>query len=154
MALDRDTDWFEVRNPEWKDVLMKSPTITAGKAKYAFFGSKLGKGKFGSVYRASDLGSHVVAIRMLESIKDEDSLMWAAIELQVFLTVTGHPNVVGLHEAFFSDGLAEPKRVMSVMEMCRSSLADYLNSFRNVFEDDRIAWSRDLCTGLGHMPAM
>ena len=79
--------------------------------------------------------------------------MWDAIELQVFLTVTGHPNVVGLHGVFFSDGIAEPNRVMFVLEMCRSSLADYLNSFRHVFEEDRIAWSRDLCTGLEHMHA-
>ena len=39
------------------------------------------------------------------------------------------------------------------MEMCRSSLADNLNLFRSVFEEDRLAWSRDLCTGLGHMHA-
>ena len=153
MVLDRCSDLLEVRNPEWKDVLMKSPTISAGKEKYAFFGCKLGTGKFGSVFRASDLGSRVVAIKMLKSIKDEDGLMWAAIELQVFLTVTGHPNGVGLHEVFFSDGIAEPNRVKFVMEMCRSSLAAYLNSFRHVFEEDRIAWSRDLCTGLGHMHA-
>ena len=107
-------------------VLTQSPWISAGRAKYTFVGVKLGKGKFGSVFRATDLGSHMVAVKMLEAIKSQDGLMWAAVELQVLLTLTGHPNVVGFHEVFFSDGIVEPNRVMFVMEMCRSSLADYL----------------------------
>ena len=144
---------LEVRNPEWIETLRKSPAISAGKDKYSFIASKSGKGKFGAVFRAIDHGSHMVAVKMREAIKSQDGLMWAAVELQVLLTLTGHPNVVGFHEVFFSDGIVEPNRVMFVMEMCRSSLADYLYLFRSVFEEDRLAWSRDLCTGLGHMHA-
>ena len=149
MQLDHGQDLLEVRNPEWRELLRKSPAISVGKEKYSLFGTKLGKGKFGSVFRAIDQGGHIVAVKMLESIKSQDALMWAAVELQVLLTLTGHPNVVGFQEVFFSDGIVEPNRVMFVMEMCRSSLAGYLYLFRSVFEEDRLAWSRDLCTGLG-----
>ena len=37
------------------------------------------------------------------------------------------------------------------MELCRGSLKDYLEHFRSIIEEDRVAWSRDLCTGLGHL---
>ena len=57
------------------------------------------------VFKATTTDGHLMAVKMLEHIKDQDGLMWASIELQVMLTIAGHPNVVSLHEVLFLTGV-------------------------------------------------
>ena len=42
-------------------------------------------------------------------------------------------------------------QVAFVMELCRCSLSGYLSHFGCIHEADRVAWSNQMCTGLGHI---
>ena len=69
--------------------MVGKPTVAQAREKYKF-GQRVDRGRFGTVYMSTGLG---------------DKVDWAASEMQIMMTVSGHRNVVNLIESFYSDGM-------------------------------------------------
>ena len=148
--------WLERTDQAWQQALAQAPEMSTCEAKYDFV-QKLGKGSYGVLYQAHNKNRHhTVAIKMLSPQRPAGpEIAKAACEMQIMQTASGHPNVVSFEEAFYSPGQvappSSPTQVALVMELRRGSLHDYLVHFRSILEEQRAAWSKDLCTGLGHL---
>ena len=94
--------WLERWEPTWKSDLVGKPTVAQAREKYKF-GQRVDRGRFGTVYVSTGLGDKV-AIKVIECKTDRE-VDWAASEMQIMMTVSGHHNVVKLIESFYSDGL-------------------------------------------------
>ena len=148
--------WLEKYGPHWQAELKASQPVANARAKYEI-GTSIGKGTYGRVYRLVERQNSKAAAMKVLTLDTDDALIEAATEWQIMLTASGQKNIISFKEAFYSDlaflAKKEPKhpQMWLVMELCRTSLKEYLEHFREVFDHDRVAWSRDLCTGLGHL---
>ena len=92
----------------WRADLIGKATVAQARSKYKF-GERVGRGRYGRVYVSSGLGDQQpVAIKVVEC-KSDDEINWAASELQIMMTVSGHHNIMTVFEAFFSDGMVIDK---------------------------------------------
>ena len=88
--------------PSWKTDLVGKPSVSLARARNKF-GTRLDPGRYGRVYVSTGLGDRV-AIKLVECKSDEE-VNWAASEMHIVMTISGHRNVVSLIEAFYSDGM-------------------------------------------------
>ena len=101
----------ERNDKAWISHLKGCPDIASGKCKYRLF-SKLGEGKFGTVWCAGfrqEVQANVAV--KIPKARSKDDVAWVAAELQIMLTVAGHKNVLSLREAFYSPDADEGPRV-------------------------------------------
>ena len=101
----------ERNDSAWISHLRGCPDTASGQLKYSLL-SKLGKGRFGTVYLArfrEEAQAHV-AVKSMKP-QSEEEVAWAASELQIMLTVAGHKNVLSLREAFCSHSANDGARV-------------------------------------------
>ena len=94
--------FIERNEPTWKADLVGKPSVAQARDKYKF-GSRIDRGRYGSVYISTGLWD-TVAIKLIEC-KNDAEVEWAASEMQIMLTVSGHRNVANLIEAFYSDSM-------------------------------------------------
>ena len=88
--------------PSWKTDLVGKPAVSMARERYKF-GTRVARGRFGSVYVSSGIATQV-AIKLIECKSDAD-INWAASEMQILMTISGHRNVLTMIEAFYSDGM-------------------------------------------------
>ena len=149
-------EWLEKYGPHWQAELKASQPVANAKAKYEI-GTSIGKGTYGRVYRIVEKQNSKAAAMKVLTLDTDDALIEAATEWQIMLTASGQKNIISFKEAFYSDlaflAKKEPKhpQMWLVMELCRTSLKEYLEHFHEIYDHERVAWSRDLCTGLGHL---
>ena len=84
---------------------------------------------------------------------DERFLERWALEADIHKRLSGHPNIVELHDAFFGDWFVtlDFYRCYLVMELCRESLWDYMVHYQQLQWEVVKDFGFDICQGLQHI---
>ncbi|XP_045506048.1 serine/threonine-protein kinase 10-like isoform X2 [Colias croceus] len=105
---------------------------------------ELGDGAFGKVYKAQHKTTGQLAAAKMCVLDNEDDLADFTVEIDI-LTECRHPNVVGLHEAYFVDN-----KLWMLLEYCDGGALDsVMSELEKGLSEPQIAYvCREMCAGL------
>ncbi|XP_025095724.1 LOW QUALITY PROTEIN: serine/threonine-protein kinase 10-like [Pomacea canaliculata] len=106
--------------------------------------SELGDGAFGRVYKAQNKETQVFAALKQVAINNEEDLEDFSVEINILADCV-HPNVVGLHEAFYFDG-----KLWMFLEFCGGGALDSIMvDLEKPLTEDQIRYvCHEMCVAL------
>ena len=144
--------WVELHDPAWEASMRQCRPVDEFKRQYTR-GAKLGRGSFGKVFwcekskRDASESPTVFAAKVCE-VKDASDLELLVVEYHVHGTVTGHPNVAGMMEVFFSE-----KCVVFMLDLGLKDLRAHVHYYCWVANEEMVRWMCNLSQGLKHIHA-
>ena len=142
-------------NPIWLENLKRSHGIEEFKRTYCKEQTicKQGASKVHQVVlRDSTSASGAPSACKLYERRDKRDLEVWALEIAIHSALSGHPNIVLFHGAYFSESLLHGgARCNLVMELCKESLWAFMSFYRQVELQDVELFAKDMCMGLRHI---
>ena len=159
-------EWVEVVDPRWAYQLQElgqAQNYTLFTKQWWISKHKLGYGGFSKVFwvqrREGSLNfphaAKVVESRQPhthDSHRSREHQMWA-VEWHIHKQVSGHPNIVQLLDAYYTEQTpAEKARMALIMELGQPhDLEEFIRHYADVNIWDATLWILHMCTGLEHL---
>ena len=143
----------EVYDESWQDALEASAPWQELQNNFHMHSKVyLSRGSFGHVYwlQKKHSTSQPQALKVVKFHGADMPAMWAQ-ELHIHHTLNSHPNIVALHGSFLHNPDVGPTQFGLLLELCDRDLFTFFKQYTTIDIYDATLWTRDICTGLGHM---
>ena len=131
---------------------MEEEEVTSVVGKYTVtFSPSLGSGSFGQVFKAMhNIKGEKVAVKQIKiadrGIRNESMYEMAETEFNIIASLQSHPNVIALHEHFFTQN-----HFYIVMELCDHDLETFVNLNADLKFETRLKFMQQSASAVAFM---